>query len=93
MKLIRKNAFRLFAAGALLGLAVAPRCHAASYLSSNKVTCNGAKYDYRLFAAPSVQPQPAILLLHGAGDDAGYFISPWTKLAKREGVVLIAPQL
>jgi predicted esterase len=36
---------------------------------------------------------PAILLLHGAGDDAGNFISPWTKLAKQESIVLIAPQL
>jgi predicted esterase len=66
---------------------------AASHQSTNKLTCSGAKYEYRLFAIPGSQPQPAILLLHGAGDEAENFIQPWIKFAKQDGIVLIVPQL
>jgi poly(3-hydroxybutyrate) depolymerase len=57
------------------------------------VHCESGKYQYHLFARNPTGISPAILLLHGAGDDAGDFIKPWEGLAKKEGIVLIAPQL
>ena len=65
----------------------------ASEVSVKTAHCDSGTYHYRLFAdAPSVA-SPAILLLHGVGDDAGNFIHAWVRLAKKEGIVLIAPQL
>jgi dienelactone hydrolase len=57
------------------------------------VHCDSGKYQYHLFAKSPTVISPAILLLRGAGDNAGDFIKPWEGLAKKEGIVLIAPQL
>ncbi len=73
--------------------AFAPLSHAASHSSSHRLSCGGAPYQYRLFAMPGRPPQPAVLRLHGAGAAAADFIAPWTSLARKEGIVLIAPQL
>ena len=36
---------------------------------------------------------PAVLLLHGSGDHAGPMIDAWKGLAKKEHILLIAPEL
>ncbi len=60
---------------------------------NRKVQCESGKWEYRFLAPSPTVTSPLILLLHGAGDDAENFIDPWKKLAKKEGIVLIAPQL
>jgi dienelactone hydrolase len=82
----------------LLGLAILPGILApitvhASDIASKKCQCDGVKYRYLLFTPAHDQPLPAILLLHGAGDLPDPMIDAWKKLAKKENIVLIAPEL
>jgi predicted esterase len=65
----------------------------ASSIAVKTAHCDSGNYSYHLFAPAPSTVSPAILLLHGAGDDAGNFIHAWMGLAKKESVVLIAPQL
>lgn len=53
----------------------------------------GAQTGAQPGAQPRVQPLPAILLLHGAGDRAENFLALWKPFAKRNHIVLVAPQL
>jgi poly(3-hydroxybutyrate) depolymerase len=67
---------------------------ATSRQTSHDVTCGGARYQYLLIApAKAEAPQPAIMVLHGAGDHAENFIEAWKPFAGRENVVIIAPEL
>jgi poly(3-hydroxybutyrate) depolymerase len=82
----------------ILGLVVASRILSpiavqASDLTNRKCQCDGVKYRYLLFAPTHDQLLPAILLLHGAGDLPDPMIDAWKKLAKKENIVLIAPEL
>jgi predicted esterase len=84
----------LVALGALLLLM--PFCSHASDVSSRKVECEGQKYQYRLFSPAKNgehNPLPAILLLHGAGDDPDNFIDAWKHFAGKNSIVLVAPEL
>lgn len=65
----------------------------ASDLTNRKVQCEGSKYRYLLFAPSKTGPLPAIVLLHGAGDTPEPMIEAWKKLAKKENITLIAPEL
>ena len=62
----------------------------AGDVSKQKVECEGASYEYLLFAQGSGQ-QPAMLLLHGAGGTPDPMIDAWKKFAKKNGITLIAP--
>jgi len=57
------------------------------------VTCDQRVYDYLLSAPKTHDRLSAIMLLHGAGGQAGDMVELWAPLAAREHVVLIAPQL
>jgi len=57
------------------------------------VTCDQRVYDYVLSAPKTHDRLSAIMLLHGAGGQAGDMVELWAPLAAREHVVLIAPQL
>jgi len=63
---------------------------------SRKVPCSGGGYRYLLFnpaEGKKTVPMPAILLLHGAGDQPENFLPAWKDLARKENIVLIAPEL
>ena len=91
LPILRKYCLALGIACALLA---APIRLSASDFPRHKVECEGWKMDYLSYAPPSAdQALPAVLLLHGAGDEAINFIRPWESLAKKEKIVLIAPQL
>lgn len=79
-------------AAVLLWTLCAIACQAAD-LNSRTVHCDGASYEYLLYAEPHPSPAPAILLLHGAGDHAASFIETWTHMAHKKGIVLIAPEI
>jgi len=65
----------------------------ASDVSSQTVRCDGSKYQYVLFSPAQKQALPAILLLHGAGDHAPDFLAAWRSFARKQQIVLIAPEL
>jgi poly(3-hydroxybutyrate) depolymerase len=65
-------------------------------IDSRKVHCSSGDYRYLVYnpaAGESVAPMPAILLLHGAGDQPENILSAWKNLALKENIVLIAPEL
>ena len=65
-------------------------------VESRTVRCAGGGYRYLLFdPAPgkAAEPMPAILLLHGSGDQPENFLPAWKTLARQQNIVLIAPEL
>lgn len=42
-------------------------------------------------SAKKAAPAPLIVLLHGSGRDGKSLLDPWTPLAKKQGIVLVAP--
>jgi poly(3-hydroxybutyrate) depolymerase len=71
---------------------------AASGQTSHHLICDGGHYEYLVYAPESssetaAKLRPAIMVLHGAGDHANAFIEAWKPFAKRENVIIIAPEL
>src|SRR5271169_2836582 len=47
---------------------------------------------YYVFAPSGLSgPAPLLLLLHGSGQDGKSLIDVWEELARREGIILVAP--
>jgi predicted esterase len=67
-------------------------CRAAD-VTSRTVHCVGMDYQYLLYSEAHSHPEPALLLLHGAGDHASTFIENWTHLAHKKGIVLVTPEI
>ena len=59
------------------------------------VRCDERDMEYVSYVPPVAanRPLPALVLLHGAGDQAENFAEAWKSLAKKKQIVLIAPQL
>jgi poly(3-hydroxybutyrate) depolymerase len=64
-----------------------------SGVARRKASCDGASYSYLLFSPDDTKELPALLLLHGAGDSPDPMVRVWESMAKKEGIVLIAPEL
>jgi predicted esterase len=67
-----------------------------AFAASRTAHCGAIKQHY-VFYAPessgSPQGLPVVLLLHGAGDIADNMIDAWKNLAKKNSIILLAPQL
>lgn len=65
--------------------------------TSHHVNCEGGRFEYLLYAPDTekiaTEPLPAIMVLHGAGDHPDSFIEAWKSFARKENVVIIAPEL
>ena len=65
----------------------------AADVSSVTAPSAGENFRYQLYGPESTEALPAILPLHGAGDHASDFIGAWKSFAKKQRIVLIAPEL
>jgi len=93
VSLVRMHVLRY--AAAVIILSFAPTSFARD-IDSRKVHCSGGNYRYLLFDPAHGNlsaPMPAILLLHGSGDQPENFLPAWKNLARKENIVLIAPEL
>jgi poly(3-hydroxybutyrate) depolymerase len=64
----------------------------AQKTEQHKIVFGGAQRTYLLYpAAPGSEPAPLLLLLHGSGRDAASIFDLWQPLAKKERIVLVAP--
>src|SRR5579863_6649654 len=66
---------------------------AASEIESRTVQCSGLAQAYLEYSPQKDHALPAVMLLHGAGDRAANMVEAWKKFAKREKIVLLAPEL
>jgi poly(3-hydroxybutyrate) depolymerase len=63
-------------------------------VTKETLTVNGSERTYFLFIPNGVNqatPAPMILLLHGSGRDGWSLVKKWTKLAQKEGIILVGP--
>lgn len=60
---------------------------------SKTVVCAKYQFHYLLYAPPRNTASPAIVILHGAGDQPDPMVEAWKSLAKKESIILIAPAL
>lgn len=72
----------------------------ASDFHSRKVRCPGSEDQVYLYYAPYRSPdkakanaRPAVMLLHGAGDQPSNMMDAWKRFADKEKIVLLAPEL
>jgi poly(3-hydroxybutyrate) depolymerase len=77
---------------AIFAVLWAPMIHAADS-SPRTVNCDGIKQTYFWLASKQDIAQPAIVLLHGAGDQAANMIEAWRHMAEKQKIVLLAPEL
>jgi poly(3-hydroxybutyrate) depolymerase len=68
-------------------------CASTKDVATKTVSCGKYQYHYLLYAPQRTAVQPAILILHGAGDQPAPMVEAWKSLAKKEGIALIAPEL
>lgn len=80
----------LFTAGPFVSC---PVNAATKDISPKTVSCGKYQYHYLIYAPARTTASPAILILHGAGDQSAPMLEAWKSLAKKEGIALIAPQL
>src|SRR5882672_941913 len=73
--------------GAAEGQAIQPG------VSIRSVECVHRPTRYQFYDPDSTRALPAILLLHGAGGEPNDVMQPWLKLARKKGVVLVAPEI
>jgi poly(3-hydroxybutyrate) depolymerase len=63
-------------------------------VTKEKLVVNDSGRSYFLFIPNGLNqatPAPVILLLHGSGRDGWSLVKKWTKLAKKEGIILVGP--
>lgn len=78
---------------ALLSLAL-PTAASAKRITQETLTSQGKTRSYYLYVPKTVQPgtpAPLLMLLHGAGRDGRSLVEKWTKLAEKEGIILVGP--
>jgi poly(3-hydroxybutyrate) depolymerase len=66
----------------------------SSDVKSRTARCSGNVEQVYLYYSPDQQHAlPAVVLLHGAGDRAANMVDAWKRFAKKEKIVLLAPEL
>lgn len=66
---------------------------AAESDTSRTVRCGGFVQTYLEYSPDKGHALPVVVLLHGAGDQAGNMVDAWRHMAKKKNIVLLAPQL
>ncbi len=66
---------------------------AASASNSRAVRCAGWDMVYLYFSPENGKALPAVVLLHGAGDRAANMLDAWRRIAEKQKIVLLAPEL
>jgi poly(3-hydroxybutyrate) depolymerase len=80
-------------AAVMLCLAVGAQASASSF-GSRTVRCPGRDAQVYLYHSPDPSHLlPAVMLLHGAGDQPSNMMDAWERLARKEKLVLLAPEL
>jgi poly(3-hydroxybutyrate) depolymerase len=60
---------------------------------SRSVRCDDIKQTYLYYSPAKETALPVVMLLHGAGDQPGNMVNAWKSFAKKQKIVLLAPEL
>ncbi|HYW66559.1 MAG TPA: alpha/beta fold hydrolase [Candidatus Dormibacteraeota bacterium] len=71
---------------------VIPRASATDVQTKTAV-CEGTQFRYLLLVPEKESALPALLLLHGSGDSPWPMVDAWRQQAKKNKIILIAPEL
>lgn len=74
-------------------LLLAPVVAAASNAKSRSAQCGNVKQTYLYFSPSEISNLPAVVLLHGAGDQPANMLNAWKAFAVNKKIVLLAPNL
>ena len=72
---------------------MAPASDSKSDVNSRTVRCGVIEQAYLYYSPDPNHDLPVIVLLHGAGDRAANMVDAWKHLAKKQKIVLLAPEL
>ena len=78
----------------LLMLVVSVAGAASGEIRKERITVEGARRTFHLFVPPGISPEspaPLLLLLHGSYQNGRELMGYWTGLARREKLLLVAP--
>jgi poly(3-hydroxybutyrate) depolymerase len=95
MRLFRRFAARASLSCALVFATAGMALAATSGIQKESLTFEGRKHTFYLFIpdTPSVNVAvPLIVLLHSVGQGAPSLANPWSTLASKEGLILLAPE-
>lgn len=70
-----------------------PALFALDDVASRTAHCGGIEQSYSYYSPDPNQALPAIVLLHGAGDRAANMVDAWKGFARKQKIVLLAPEL
>jgi predicted esterase len=76
---------------ALAALQLVHPASAADAIVSGRFTSSGVKRTYAAYAPPDAHAHPLLILLHGSGGRGRDMVERWKDLARREGIVVAAP--
>lgn len=66
---------------------------AASDVVSRTAQCSGRSQVYLEYSPDRDHPLPTVMLLHGAGDKPANMVDAWKGFARKQKIVLLAPEL
>jgi poly(3-hydroxybutyrate) depolymerase len=88
----RRKALRRFLIGVLFALVSSPGFARGDLNQTETLQFGGATRSYHVFAPGGLTgPAPVILLLHGSGHSGRSLIDPWQGVARKEKIILVAP--
>lgn len=65
----------------------------AGDINSRSAHCDNIEQSYMYFSPSPTQNLPAVVLLHGAGDQPVNMLNAWKSFAAKKKIVLLAPEL
>jgi poly(3-hydroxybutyrate) depolymerase len=71
--------------------AQAPTVSPADAIVSGRFRSSGVRRTYSAFLPPTGHPHPLVILLHGSGGSGHGMAARWRDLARREGIIVAAP--
>ncbi|MGB7211039.1 MAG: alpha/beta fold hydrolase [Gemmatimonadales bacterium] len=77
----------------LLGVGSPTVLAAQGVNGTHAIRCGDSTYRYVLYVPHHDVPAPVLVLLHGAGDIPESMVDAWQRLAGRDGIILLAPEL
>jgi len=78
-------------AAVLLAAGPVPAASAADAIVSGRLRSSDVERTYAAYVPPAGHARPLVILLHGSGGTGRHMVERWRRLARREGLIVVAP--